>query len=294
MVALYLVPPKGGEHSGQAPKALAVRTEIIAQAQVAGNSVRARRLRRSACRLSGLRRHQKHHPRVVEAQQANAGATPISQMPFARGASKKSNRRHQMKKGLIRGVGRNDADYNVYRLINGERYMCPFYSRWKGMLERCYGKRYGHSSAYVDCKVDERWLSFMAFREWMQERPWKGNHLDKDLLRPGDKMYSPDTSVFIPAWLNNLLHDGHGSFRGLPTGVSIMRNKDRPYMVRIWTMEGRRAFLGSYATADDAHAAWKEAKSRVVLEAVDRYRLTEQHDERVCDALIDISQRFAA
>ncbi|HBO2532553.1 hypothetical protein [Pseudomonas aeruginosa] len=199
-----------------------------------------------------------------------------------------------MKKGLIRGVGRNDADYNVYRLINGERYMCPFYSRWKGMLERCYGKRYEHSSAYVDCKVDERWLSFMAFREWMQERPWKGNHLDKDLLRPGDKMYSPDTSVFIPAWLNNLLHDGHGSFRGLPTGVSIMRNKDRPYMVRIWTMEGRRAFLGSYATADDAHAAWKEAKSRVVLEAVDRYRLTEQHDERVCDALIDISQRFAA
>ncbi len=215
-------------------------------------------------------------------------------MPFARGASKKSNRRHQMKKGLIRGVGRNDADYNVYRLINGERYMCPFYSRWKGMLERCYGKRYGHSSAYVDCKVDERWLSFMAFREWMQERPWKGNHLDKDLLRPGDKMYSPDTSVFIPAWLNNLLHDGHGSFRGLPTGVSIMRNKDRPYMVRIWTMEGRRAFLGSYATADDAHAAWKEAKSRVVLEAVGRYRLTEQHDERVCDALIEISRRLAA
>lgn len=59
-------------------------------------------------------------------------------------------------------------------------------------------------------------------------------------------------------------------------------------------MEGRRAFIGSYPTADDAHAAWKEAKSRVVLEAVDRYRLTEQHDERVCDALIKISQRFAA
>ncbi|HHN2558986.1 TPA: hypothetical protein ACRMP4_006574, partial [Pseudomonas aeruginosa] len=96
-----------------------------------------------------------------------------------------------MKKGLIRGVGRNDADYNVYQFIDGERHMCPFYSRWKGMLERCYGKRYENSSAYVDCKVDERWLSFMAFREWMQERPWKGNHLDKDLLRPGDKMYSP-------------------------------------------------------------------------------------------------------
>ncbi len=73
MVALYLVPPKGGEHSGQAPKALAVRTEIIAQAQVAGNSVRARRLRRSACRLSGLRRHQKQHPRVVEAQLGERG-----------------------------------------------------------------------------------------------------------------------------------------------------------------------------------------------------------------------------
>lgn len=31
-----------------------------------------------------------HHPRVVEAQQANAGETAISQMPFARGASRKS------------------------------------------------------------------------------------------------------------------------------------------------------------------------------------------------------------
>ena len=68
MVALYLVPPKGGEHSEQAPKALAVRTETIAQAQVAGNGAQERRLQRAACRRIGSTRHQKHQPRVVEAQ----------------------------------------------------------------------------------------------------------------------------------------------------------------------------------------------------------------------------------
>lgn len=197
-------------------------------------------------------------------------------------------------RGLVCGVGINDADYQVSSVVNGKRVLCHFYNRWHGLIERCYGDRPYRQRFYEGCRMADDWLSFMAFKNWMQEQPWQGNSLDKDILRPWEKFYCQETSVFIPAWLNNLLHDGHGSFRGLPTGVSIMRNKDRPYMVRIWTMEGRRAFLGSYATADDAHAAWKEAKSRVVLEAVDRYRLTEQHDERVCDALIEISRRLAA
>ena len=25
------------------------------------------------------------------------------------------------------------------------------------------------------------WLSFMAFKNWMQEQPWQGNSLDKDI-----------------------------------------------------------------------------------------------------------------
>lgn len=110
-----------------------------------------------------------------------------------------------METRMVYGVGINDADYFVNATRgDGTRWRCPFYKAWKNMLARCYSKAYWKQQPERrGSKVDERWHSFMAFREWMVEQDWKGNHLDKDLLVPGNKNYSPETCVFVSRQVNS-------------------------------------------------------------------------------------------
>ena len=43
----------------------------------------------------------------------------------------------------------------------------------------------------------------------MEKQDWEGKFIDKDLLFPGNKVYGPDTCVFVTRQLNNLFTD-HG------------------------------------------------------------------------------------
>lgn len=181
-------------------------------------------------------------------------------------------------KGIVCGIGINDAEYNVKH--------CPFYARWKGVIHRAFSGNKKWERVYDGCSVDFRWLRFMPFREWMAEQPWHGNHLDKDILSPGVKVYSPDTSVFVPVWLNTLLYDGSCSSGTLPTGVSLNpRSKTKPYQARVHSGDGIRLCVGTFDTKEEAHIAWRSAKADVIENAIDRYKLTDRYDGRVCDAL---------
>ena len=130
---------------------------------------------------------------------------------------------------VVYTVGINDADYMVNAWKNGKRYRCPIYIKWTSMLERCYcDKLHKRNPSYVGCTVDERWHSFMAFREWVLAQPeWEGLELDKDLLSFGNKLYGPDTCIFIPAHINTFLIFKQSSNSGLPIGVAKANNKYR-------------------------------------------------------------------
>lgn len=179
-----------------------------------------------------------------------------------------------MAKGLVLGAGINDLP----RYHN-----CPFYSRWKGMLRRCFGERDDHH--YEGCQIAEEWLRFSTFKIWMERQPWLGNHLDKDILSPDTKIYCPETSVFVPSFLNNLAIDRPSQRGDLPTGVSrTMRGK--PFMARVHWLDGSRTSIGSFECPQEAHRAWAIAKASVIRQAVDQYRTTDRFDERVCAALL--------
>lgn len=113
------------------------------------------------------------------------------------------------KNKLVYGVGVNDYEGRVK--INGK--MIKSYNTWKNMLERCYDdkllKKY---PTYTDCTVCEEWLYFSNFKKWFDEHyRWdldeKGLRpcLDKDLLVKGNKIYSPDTCIFLPNSVNSFL-----------------------------------------------------------------------------------------
>ena len=150
-----------------------------------------------------------------------------------------------MSKKLIYGVGVNDADYNVTRseytgitLPSGRKqtkivWRCPFYQKWDNMLARGYSHKYHEKHpTYKDCIVYEEWLTFSNFRKWMLTQDWEDKHLDKDYLFESNKVYSPDTCIFVVQLVNNFIED-RGATRGkyllgacLPKGRSELANSE--------------------------------------------------------------------
>lgn len=104
---------------------------------------------------------------------------------------------------LIYGVGINDADYQVSDSSTGKEVRCPFYIQWKNILARCYSPAFQRNQPlYKGCTIDDRWLSFLSFKAWMETQDWKGKALDKDILFEGNKHYGPDTCVYVDARTN--------------------------------------------------------------------------------------------
>lgn len=59
---------------------------------------------------------------------------------------------------LVHGIGVNDADYVVQPSVNGKTIWCPFYQRWKCILQRCYSAiRQETHPAYKNVYVADEW-----------------------------------------------------------------------------------------------------------------------------------------
>ena len=168
---------------------------------------------------------------------------------------------------LVYGVGINDADYSVHPEINGKRVMCPFYLTWRNMLMRCYDpKCQAKYPTYIGCSVVPEWHRFMTFRAWMTMLDWQGRELDKDILVPGNKVYGPQTCVFISHGLNNFTTD-HAAARGeWPIGVcwNKRNGKFQAYCGNPFT--SKKEYLGLFTCPDEAHEAWRARKHELALQ----------------------------
>ena len=83
------------------------------------------------------------------------------------------------------------------------------YKCWNSMLKRCYSAKYQEKyPTYKDCRVCDKWLYYSNFKKWYDTNYYEINNktsqLDKDILIKGNKMYSPDTCVFVPQFINKL------------------------------------------------------------------------------------------
>ena len=160
------------------------------------------------------------------------------------------------------GVGINDLQHltekreyidGKYRLI----WCCPFYCKWKHMLERCYSEKHlSKHPSYKGCSVCDEWLTFSNFKKWMEIQDWEGKHLDKDLLVYNNKVYSPETCVFIPSNINTfLVYTKKGEY---PLGVCWSKSSGK-FQSQI-SLGGCRKYLGVFTTENEAHRAWQKAK----------------------------------
>ena len=182
---------------------------------------------------------------------------------------------------LICGVGINDSLTPVCRRENGRVVLCDIYITWRNMIHRCYSplclrKR----PSYAGCFVVTEWLTFSVFRAWMRQHDWKGKQLDKDILVPDNKVYSPDACVFVSHALNSFLND-HGSSRGeWPLGVTWFDRAGKFAAMCCDPFLRKRQFIGYFDCPDAAHAAWRAYKHQLAS----RYADT-QTEPRVANAL---------
>lgn len=188
---------------------------------------------------------------------------------------------------LVCAIGINDADYSIYQydVVDGKRkavWRCPYYERWASMLKRCYCKiTQARQSTYVGCYVLDEWHLFSNFKSWMQAQDWEGKVLDKDILFPSNKIYSPDTCVFVEIRLNSFITEKPASQGEFPIGVSYNKYNEN-YVAQCWSVEtGKQKYLGSFDSPDEAHHAWLAFKLKQA------YILAEQQtDKRIADALV--------
>jgi len=162
-------------------------------------------------------------------------------------------------------IGINDSTYNTTYMVENKSIVCPYYAKWRQMLERCYSSNF-HSKkpTYSDCTVCETWLTFSNFKAWMSLQNWENKYLDKDILVEGNKVYSPETCVFVSMKVNNMLLS-HISTRGkYKLGVSWFK-RDSLYRSSCNNGEGKTVNLGHFKTEDEAHIAYCKYKTELIL-----------------------------
>lgn len=189
----------------------------------------------------------------------------------------------------IYGIGYiGEGDYKVS--INRKATIA--YKHWQNMLIRCYYPYYINKYiTYKDVIVCEEWHNFQNFAKWHEENHYKINGeimcLDKDILIKGNKMYSPETCVFVPQRINKLFTKCDKT-RGLyPIGCNYDANSNKIIVYCNIFKNGKSKCknLGRFELSeiDKAFNAYKIFKEEYIKQVADEYK--DRIPKRLYDAL---------
>ena len=157
--------------------------------------------------------------------------------------------------------------------------MLSSYKCWNHMLERCYSAKCQEKHpTYKDCRVCDEWLYYSNFKKWYDENYYEINNktsqLDKDILIKNNKVYSPDTCVFVPQFINTLFIKSQKIRGAFPVGVHYYK-ASKKYMARLRVFKDGKSvkkYLGSFDTAEEAFEVYKKAKEDYIKEVADNYK----------------------
>ena len=185
------------------------------------------------------------------------------------------------KRKLILGVGYNDIKAPVSKVKDA-------YTKWRGMLERCYDKKSLIKAAtYNDCIVCEEWKFFSNFEKWHRENfdinTMQGYHLDKDIIIQGNHIYSPDTCCFVPSRVNALFTRREKCRGKYKIGVRKYYNK---FEARCQNNTGEAIYLGTFSTENEAFEAYKIYKLKVIKDVAEEHFTKGLITEKVYKALL--------
>ena len=172
---------------------------------------------------------------------------------------------------LTYGVGVNDLGYRVNvqedvtenggKRIRKSVFLCSYYVAWRNMLERCYSKKFLESHpTYIGTSVCSEWLYATAFKKWMEQQDWHGKCLDKDIVVPRSKLYSPDTCAFVLQATNSFVVASDASRGDYPIGVCLCKRTGKYQALCQNLFTGKKEHLGLFSTPESAHESWRKRK----------------------------------
>ncbi|MFQ9297875.1 MAG: AP2 domain-containing protein [Clostridia bacterium] len=188
----------------------------------------------------------------------------------------------------VYGVGYiGEGEYKVRE--NGK--ITRVYDTWHSMIQRCYDEKYHEiRHTYIGCTVDKEWHNFQNFAEWYDRNYYKIKgeimHLDKDILVKHNKIYSPDTCVFVPQKINTLFIKCDKSRGESVIGTSSLKNGKyivHCSMINPVTGESKGKHLGIYETQEKAFEVYKYYKERNIKEVADYFK--EHIPQRLYDGM---------
>ena len=173
------------------------------------------------------------------------------------------------------GIIGNSRIYN----INGEKTLS--FRHWEYMLKRCYYQRdLQRYPTYAPCEVCNDWLNLSNFERWVENNYYQcGNEkmcLDKDILFKNNKIYSPNTTIFVPERINILFTKTNATRGKYPIGV-YYKKKNKKFVAQVSKLNDEQSntkkqeYLGLYDDPETAFEAYKIAKEAYIKEVADFY-----------------------
>lgn len=174
------------------------------------------------------------------------------------------------------GVGYiGEGEYKV--LENGKATKC--YNTWHDMLKRCYDEKFHEKyPTYKGCKACDEWQNFQNFAKWYYENYYEIEgevmHLDKDILIKHNKIYSPETCIFVPQTIN-LLFTKSNKLRGKSLiGTTPVNDKyvSQCNLINSETGKSKQEYLGYYDTEEKGFEVYKHYKEKNIKEVADYFK----------------------
>lgn len=139
---------------------------------------------------------------------------------------------------------------------------------WGNLTSRCTEgtPAQKRDPCYLDCM--NNFVSYDEFTEWCQDQYGYMNKnlngrfwsLGKDILSHGNKIYSPETCMFVPQVINSVMVGNDQSRGEFPIGVHLLTKGNYIRYIAECKQKVGNGYLGSYLTPEEAHAAWQVAK----------------------------------
>lgn len=147
------------------------------------------------------------------------------------------------------------------------------YSCWKAMVQRCYDEKFRHKwQSYADCFVCDEWLNYQNFADWYVQNYREDWQLDKDILIKDNKIYSPETCMFVPKEINRLFIRNKSVRGKYPIGVTMSKKVTPRYHAACCNEFNKQTHIGTFNTPEEAFFAYKIFKEDVVKKIAERFK----------------------
>lgn len=160
------------------------------------------------------------------------------------------------------------------------------YRIWVDMIARCYDKvRYPKYKTYNDCSVCDEWHCYANFKKWYDENFYRIDDetmcIDKDIIVKGNKIYSPETCVFVSQKINKLFVNNKACRGKYPVGVHY--NKNLKLFVAAVKIDNVKSQKTYHHTPEEAFESYKQMKEQRIKDIAEQYK--DKIPKKLYDAL---------